>query len=101
MQASTERFMVFNAAFNNISVISLRNPKKTTDLPQVTDKQHAYNIKIVSNKTSFFRFANKRAIYLVGKTPLAHARCIHLSQVIKSQNKMIYTVVNVLNIYIH
>jgi hypothetical protein len=39
---------VFNATFNNISVISLqlfwwRNPEcpeKTTDLPQVTDKLH-------------------------------------------------------------
>jgi hypothetical protein len=28
-------------------------------------------------------------------------RGTHLSQVIKSQNKIIYTVVNVLNIYIH
>jgi hypothetical protein len=41
------RFMVFNATFNNISVISWRSvllveeteyPEKTTDLPQVTDK---------------------------------------------------------------
>jgi hypothetical protein len=39
--------MVFNATFNNISVISWRSvllveeteyPEKTTDLPQVTDK---------------------------------------------------------------
>jgi len=44
--------------------------------------------------TSFFRFANKRAIYLDGKISLAHARCTHLSHVIKSQNKIIYTVVN-------
>jgi len=51
--------------------------------------------------TSFFRFANKRAIYLEGKISLAHARCTHLSQMIKSQNKIIYMVVNVLNIYIH
>ncbi len=50
--------------------------------------------------TSFFRFTNKRAIYLDGKISLTHARCTHLSQVIKSQNKTIYTVVNVLNIYI-
>jgi len=49
----------------------------------------------------FFRFANKRANYLDGKIPLAHARCTHLSQVIKSQNKIIYMVVHVLNIYIH
>jgi hypothetical protein len=40
-------FMVFNATFNNILVISWRSvllveetgvPEKTTDLPQVTDK---------------------------------------------------------------
>jgi len=40
-------FMVFNATFNNITVISWRSvllaekteyPEKTTDLPQVTDK---------------------------------------------------------------
>jgi len=49
---------------------------------------------------SFFRFANKQAIYLDGKISLAHARK-HLSQMIKSQNKIIYMVVNILNIYIH
>ena len=49
---------------------------------------------------SFFRFTNKRVIYLDGKISLAHVRCTHLNQVIKSQNKTIYTVVNVLNIYI-
>ena len=49
---------------------------------------------------SFFRFVNKQAIYLDGKISLAHA-CKHLSQMIKSQNKIIYTVVNILNIYIH
>ena len=35
--------MVFNATFNNISVISWRSVllvEKTTDLPQVTDKRH-------------------------------------------------------------
>ena len=48
--------------------------------------------------TSFFRFVNKQAIYLDGQVSLAHARCPHLSQVIKSQNKIIYTTVNVLNI---
>jgi len=30
-----------------------------------------------SNMTSFFRFANKRAIYLDGKISLAHARHTH------------------------
>jgi hypothetical protein len=54
-----------------------------------------------SNLSSFFRFENKRAIDLDVKISLAHARCTHLSQVIKSQNKIIYTVVKVLNIYIH
>ena len=47
---------------------------------------------------SFFCFANKRAIYLDGKISLANVWCTHLSQVIKSQNKIIYTVVNILNI---
>jgi len=51
--------------------------------------------------TSFFLFVSKQAIYLDGKISLAQERCTHLSQVIKSQNKIIYTVVNVLNIYIH
>ena len=49
--------------------------------------------------TLFFRFAHKRTIYLDGNISLAHARCIHLSQVVKSQNNIIYTVVNVLNIF--
>jgi len=53
-------------------------------------------IVLYSNMTSFFRFANKRAIYLDDKLSLAHARCAHLSHVIKSQNKIIYTVVKVL-----
>ena len=44
---------------------------------------------VYSNMTSFFRFANKPAIYLDGKISLAHVRCTHLSQVIKSQNNII------------
>ena len=50
---------------------------------------------------SFFRFANKRVIYIDGKISLAHVQCTHLSQVIKSQNTFIYMVVKVLSIYIH
>ena len=43
------RVMAFNATFNNISVLSWRSvlllentvvPRKTTDLPQATDKLH-------------------------------------------------------------
>ena len=49
--------------------------------------------------TSFFCFVNKRAIYLDGKILLAHVCCTHLSQMKKLQNKIIYTVVNVLNIH--
>jgi hypothetical protein len=50
---------------------------------------------------SFFRFANKWAIYLDDKISLAHARCMHLSRVLKSQDEIISTVVNILIIYIH
>ena len=50
---------------------------------------------------SFYQFVNKQTIYLDGKISLGHVRCTHLSQVIKSQNKIIYTVVSVLSIYIH
>jgi hypothetical protein len=35
-------------------------------------------------------------IYLDDKLSIAHARCAHLSHVIQSQNKIIYTVVKVL-----
>jgi hypothetical protein len=45
--------------------------------------------------TSFFHFVNKPAIYLNDKFSLANAA--HLSQAIKSQNKIIYIVVNILN----
>ena len=51
--------------------------------------------------TSYFHFVNKQAIYLDGKISLAHVRYTHISQVIKLQNKIIYTGVIVLNIYIH
>ena len=50
---------------------------------------------------SFFRFANKQAIYLDDKISLGHTWHTHISQVIKSQNKIINTIVNVLNINIH
>jgi len=47
-------FMMFNATFNNISVISWRSvlmwrkpeyPKKTTNLPQVTDRRNAEDLE--------------------------------------------------------
>ena len=40
-----------------------------------------------TNMTSFFRFSNKQAIYLDDKFSLAHVQYIHLSQVLKSQNR--------------
>jgi hypothetical protein len=52
-----------------------------------------------SNMTSFFRFASKRAINPMTKSHY-HMRGTRLNHVIKSQNKIIYTFVNVLNIYI-
>ena len=59
------------------------------------------NSSIYAHITPFFRFVNKRAIYLDGKIILAHAWNTSLRQVIKSQPKIINTVVNVLNIYIY
>jgi hypothetical protein len=59
------------------------------------------NSSIYAHITPFFRFVNKRAIYLGGKIILAHAWNTSLRQVIKSQHNIINTVVNVLNIYIY
>jgi hypothetical protein len=59
------------------------------------------NSSIYSHIAPFFRFVSKRAIYLDGKITLAHALSRPLSQVIKSQHKIINAVVNVLNIYIY
>ena len=55
-------------------------------------RQATYKSITYSNKTSFFHFVNKRAIYLYGKISLAHDRCTYL---MKSQNKIIYAFVNV------
>jgi len=68
---------------------------------------HVYSIKIDRNIVDSLEYdvllslCKQTIDYLDGKISLAHARCTHLSQVIKSQNKTIYTVVNVSNIYIH
>ena len=48
-----------------------------------------------SNMTLFFRFVNKPAMYLLSKFSWAHARSTQLIQVMKSHNKIIYTVVKV------
>ena len=50
--------------------------------------------------TSFIRFVNKRAVILMSKS-YYHMLGTHLIQVIKSQNKTIHKVNDVLNIYIH
>ena len=48
-----------------------------------------------SNMTLFFCFVSKPAMYLLSKFSLAHARSTQLIQVMKSHNKLIYTVVKV------
>jgi hypothetical protein len=55
IQESGARIMVINATFNNISAISwkvywwrkLEYPKKTIDLPHVTDKLHDIMLYLV------------------------------------------------------
>jgi phosphorylcholine metabolism protein LicD len=52
---------------------------------------HRHEFKILIPITLLDIFPNKRAVYLKGKISLAHARCTHLSQVIKSQNNLFFT----------
>ena len=60
--------MVFNATFNNISVISWQSVfigggnwkylEKTTDLPQVTDKTLSHNIVSITRRLSEIQTRN-------------------------------------------
>ena len=64
-----------------------------------TNKTDRHDITEILLKVALntIKQTNKQT-YLEGKISLAHVWCTHLSQVIKSQNKIIYAVVNILSI---